>query len=518
MTKYLFFLFSFSAAAQVVNIAGNPGGVSIAGVSLPGTSVVVEVGTLPEIELQTLKGFPTLYGDGSTAITGGRGGIKFFITSTGSTSVQTYVAASGGAEEHYEGTLLGALSLQQDRQIIPRVSGNINGGNIILSGAGYGDFTYHGHLAPEGGLAHTNAKIEIANADNWIVRYLTSREGIGATVTIDDQFSINRCDRVAIDHCSFGWFGDEAMNFFPGTVDNFVYEDIIIQRTIFGNGRDDHNVGLLVGAYQADRGDVETSIHLNFFPASQSRTPEMQGEELSYHKAANNVVYNWVGRNINAVRNPNADVIGYYFKAGPRTVTPIQNSRFAQYQDNSAEADPSFYIAGNYAESFFTDLEADNRPLWTEFDHTNTTELPSSFFRGSPLASSYTPITALETYATIITDQEVGNNRSTNSSGVTVFGHDSVDEAYFTAFNAGTDSWLPEASFTHPTRASNTAYPDTNWNGIDDDFETAHGITASTDVILLWELDGYIIRNTAGYNAFEIWSAYKAGMIDMLAP
>jgi hypothetical protein len=60
-------------------------------------------------------------------------------------------------------------------------------------------------------------------------------------------------------------------------------------------------------------------------------------------------------------------------------------------------------------------------------------------------------------------------------------------------------------------------YADANWNGIDDGFEQAHGITASGDVNTRWSFDDLEVINDAGYDAFEMYSAWVAGDFDRLA-
>ena len=412
--------------------------------------------------------------------------------------------------------------LAEAAEIIPRVSGNVTV-DITTVNATTNNKTYHGHLAPEGGLALINSKVMIQNATNWVLRYLTIRDGATAVLSTDDALFLNRPNKIALDHLSLGWGGDEALDIYTGnTGAGGTYSDLIFQRSIFGQQRTGHNTGCLIG-YTGGTGNGEPLVtgQLNFW-ATWARTPNFAGDTGAYGRFSNDVAYGWVGRTSNIVRKPNVDIYNNYYKASTDTLT-LDVSMMNQYQDEGL-GNPSIYSAGNYVEGYLTDLEADNTGaggIWSYFDNYNSTLLPSGWFRGSPLSIDanvgYNPLTALDTYSTIVTDKEVGNNRSTDSNGSPVVGLDSVDEAYFTAFNSGASTIVAEGSWSHPTIASNTAYPDTNLNGIDDDFETTHSITSSSQVITNWTFGDITVVNNAGYTAFEMWSAYAAGDFERLS-
>ena len=471
-----------------------------------------------ELEWEVAKGFPTLYGEGADTITGGRGGIKFFVTTLSSASVQTFVPASDGVEAHYEGSLRGALSLEEPRHIIPRVSGNVEG-SISVQRSRVNDMTFHGHLAPEGGLAVINGNVAFSSVDNVVLRYLTIRFGNQAEIAGDDGLVLNRINRWAIDHCSIGWSADEDSSVFVGRDEELVYGPIIYQRTLFGQGRDAHDRGMLLGTTDSGpSSEITANIHLNFWVVA-ARTPNAAGEERTFVRSANSVIYDWNGRTTNLLRRPRFDEIGNYYRPGPTTVSPFFGYYLNKYQ-NQGEGPPSIYTAGNFVEGFLTDLEANNQVIWSRFDPNNgngidNDPLPTSWFRAEPLPADpnvgYAPISALEAKASIIDAREVGHNRSTNASGETVFGHDSVDDAYFVAFEATADSQVPERDWIHPARPTNAPYPDANWNGIDDAFEREHGIESADQVITEWTIDGVELVNRAGYDAFEVWSALRAG-------
>lgn len=470
------------------------------------------------------KAFPSLYGEGADAITGGRGGIKFFVTTLSSEVIQTHVPASEGVEEHFEGSLSGALTLDRPREVIPRVAGNV-AGTIEVALSRFDDLTYHGHLGP-GGIAVVRGSVSFARVDNIVLRYLTVRRGPDAAFGNDDALALNRVSHVAVDHCSVGWAGDEASTVFAGTSEadeSIVYGPIIYQRNIFGQGVDGHDRGMILGSSPlGPSGDVTANVHLNFWVVA-ARTPVAVGEERTVVRSANSVIYNWNGRTTNLLRRPSFDEVANYYKPGPLTVSPIAGHFVNKYQDQG-QGPPSIYTAGNLVEGLLMDPAADNRVIWTRFDPDDARgmdddPLPDAWFRSEPLPIQpevgYVPVSAMDALASVIGDEEVGNNRSTNASGETVRHHDAIDARYLAGFAEGTDPRLPMSEWIDPERPATEPYPDANWNGIDDAFEEAHGITSADEVIRDWSFGGLRLRNDAGYTAFEVWSAVRAGALEV---
>ncbi|WP_394749474.1 hypothetical protein [Spongiimicrobium salis] len=466
--------------------------------------------------------FPSLKGEGADRISGGSNGALFFITTLSNLEEATFYAATDSTEAHYKGSISGAFLLRgQGLDIIPRVSGSVSGMDINITFADQGNKTYHGHLAPEGGLAHINGKIQIANTSNIIIRYLTTRNGNTATLEIDDQVSISRSERIVLDHVSLGWSGDELLNIFPGTVVDVIYSDIILQHILFGQARFGHNTGAILGASTSGtiRGETIYNIHKSFFAAVQSRTPNVAGRFGSLGRVHNNVVYNWVGRTINLFEGARIDNFGCWYRTGPRSIT-LANSMINQVQNENGDLNRIF-SAGNHVEGLLEDPDVDNKTIWTYFDDTNTTQVADNLFRSTPVPISdvgYRYVSASEAYDKIITQRNVGNNRSTSALGVPIIAHDAIDAHYFDSFISRTDSWQDEVDWIHPVRASNSFYTDDNWNGIYDLFEAENNIVVSTQVKEQYTWQGVTYVNKAGYNARDAWSIIMAGQIKPTAP
>ncbi|MBW2526248.1 MAG: hypothetical protein JRI23_18855 [Deltaproteobacteria bacterium] len=510
------------AAGAGGTVTGAAGGNGAGGLSSAGGGGAGGAGA-PTVTLAVRKGFPDLWGEGADNIRGGSaaGSVKFFVTSVADTDEATFVPATGSAEAHYEGTLRGALLLEEPRHIIPRVSGNVDLASAIsVSGATRGSFTYHGHLAPEGGLYVTNDNLVITGLDDFILRHLRLRFGSASTLSVDDVLSIGRANQVAVDHCSLAWGADET--FTVQTAVESTYVDIIAQNNILGQCRDGHNTGTLIGwTDEGDNAHGEVSWHNNVYVGVTHRTPNFAGDTEMYGRVFNNVAYDWQHRLTNVVGAPTIDVAYNYYKMGPANPT-VPASNYNQYQDlqGSRPYPPSIFTEGNIMPSVLTDESADNEVLWSYFGSSDP--LPAALFRATRLpidgTVGYEPTTAQAAYERNVVAKEAGANRATDESGNPVIGLDSVDDAYLTAIANGTDPRTAEASWLHPTVASHDAYPDANWNGIADPFETAHGIDAADEVIPVWDFGDYVVVNDAGYDAFEIYSAWVAGDFERIVP
>lgn len=482
------------------------------------------------------KGFPSLFGEGADLITGGRNQTPFFITNLNTTSDSTYFPATANYEAHYRGSFTGAWSAG-NRNIIPYIGGNYQGstsqnGQQINFDGGFGNpdvnISYHGHLAPSGGLAITNSYMTISRAANIIMRYASFAvhnnvtTGTNGQPSGPDNLFFNRCHKVALDHSSFRFNGDEACSFGVGS-EGATFDSIITQRNIFGEGHPTHNRGMILGSTSnGTTSNIKATLHNNLW-ITFARTPNISGSVSSpntYVRTSNGVVYNWVGRTMNLLGSPNVDEINKYYVAGPNTI-PLDVSMFNQFQSIYG-GPPSIYTAGNIVDGYFTNPYADNRfALWSEFDNNNSNTLPPSYFRVSPLPVDsdvgYNPKSAIEGYNSVILDQEVGSNRSTDQNGNTVFYHDSIDQNYINSVKNKTNPNTPLANWAHPSRPTNTVHQaDTTWNGIYDGFQSENNINLASDVksSYTWKGDTYL--NPANYNSFEVWSAIAGGAKELI--
>lgn len=476
------------------------------------------------------KGFPDLFGQGADLITGGRGRAKGFITSLSNSSSSTFVAASGGVEAHYVGTFSGLWNNDNVGHIIPYVSGNVNNLNYSLDGGGGStaedNKSYHGHLAPAGGLAITNGRFLLKNMDNIIIRYLTVRGTEGGPDGIFDSMEFGNMQKFGVDHCSPAWTDDEAISVVPGP-SGTINDNIILQRILVGetNQRNGNSKGMLLGSSSSTYGYMKVNVHLNAFNCTH-RTPILGATNANAElRAYNNIVYNWRGRAVIVTGiGEKVDAAYYYYKHNKNTSQyhtdlpfgyDMINMPILAFNESTDTA--SIFAKGNIIENTFTDPNANNQILWTRWADGNATPLQSKNFRSTMLPVQanvgYNPVSALLAKLSVIDNKEVGNNRSTDVNGNIVFGHDNIDAFYFSAWNAGIAAQTPESAWIHPTRPfSSNHQTDTSMNGIYDGFETENGLGLSTEseASYTWKGDTYL--NPAGYDNFEVWSAIQGGV------
>lgn len=518
---YILFFSSLMAMSQHQSIASSI-------VNQLGTGSSSGGGT--NIVLNTRKAFPDAWGEGANVVEGGRGGIKFFITSLADTNTATYVS-SGGEAPYYTGTFRGAILLGQDREIIPRIAGRVELGSdlTVSSGSSRWDMTYHGHLAPTGGLYITNYQVYINRMEQWVFRYLRLRVGadeVNTSTYVGDVLSWIGTRNTIVDHCSLGWGFDEGLSS-NNNGDNYInniWSYNLLHQNIQG-----HNTGSLIGYTNggalAGKNTVH-DVHNNVYVGVTHRVPNFAGDNGSEGRIYNNITYGWNGRLTTLIGAPSVDVSYNYYKRSPDF---SHNARYVNkwesvpdYTASPVEPapagdlpyPPSIWSEGNIYPGYITSATADNKTLWRDY-FADTNQLPSGWFRSSAMSISstvgYQPTSAQDAYDRLVIGGEVGANRTTSSAGVAVVARDIIDTWYINSIKNNTTAYRTLANWTHPSITAGTAYTDSDWNGIADSFETAHGISLSTDVITSWDFGTYTVTNNAGYTAFEIWSAYIAG-------
>ncbi|MBP5570604.1 MAG: hypothetical protein J6X46_06260, partial [Prevotella sp.] len=147
-----------------------------------------------------LLAFPTARGFGKLA-SGGRGGKVVEVTNLNDSG---------------EGSLRWALTEAgtQDATIVFRVGGIIKLESDIR--AKLTNVTIAGQTAPGDGILYRGAKLNLGGSNNLIIRNIRGRLG----KTDDDQFidggsiGIENAQNIIIDHCCFGWSGEENMTMY----------------------------------------------------------------------------------------------------------------------------------------------------------------------------------------------------------------------------------------------------------------------------------------------------------------
>lgn len=310
-------------------------------------------------------------GGGSWA-TGGRAGYVFAVTSLEDND-------AGAGEELIPGTIRYALAQQTKRIIVFTVAGVVHLKSPLT--VNNGNLTVLGQTAPGDGICIADYPVKIENADNVILRFLRFRMGdnklTAAQADDADALSVNNCNNVIIDHCSFSWSTDECVSCYGNK--NFTLQYCFITESLRKSKHDKGNHG-----YGGIWGGKNASFHHNLIAHHDSRNPRFDHDFVDVKCTGpidyvNNVVYNWGGnsayggegstkggggRHINFVNN--------YYKPGPSTKSSVQTRLVNPWTscDNCVDGSdvlekggsvvpPKIYLVGNTMSSS-AEVTADN--------------------------------------------------------------------------------------------------------------------------------------------------------------
>ncbi len=390
--------------------------------------------------------FPGAEGFGSTTI-GGRGGRVIYVTNlndSGTGSLRDCLAATG------------------PRYCLLRVAGTISLQNDLVVSNPF--VTIAGQTAPGEGLQIKGGHLDIRTHD-VVVRYMKFRAG-------DEINGSNNGDRnsvflnglkgevynVIIDHSTMIWGPDTGG---VEMVENV--HDVTVQWSINGEGlyfsnhyEGSRSSGHSKGVRIARNNSIwpkRITLHHNLITTSAARNPLLRdGENLDI---VNNVVYNFGGgeqggnpRSLNLIKN--------LFIPGPKTNTSVA------YQPSTGGSvstlfESAVFEQGNAAEGTMT-IRGGPASVYT-----------ATRFSPYSLSSEQTP---QEAYNAIV--QNVGAARPVRDSDdrriiSNLANRSSVTPQGTSGFVSGVNYGL-----VWPTLASGTPYPDSDADGMDDNWEQQH--------------------------------------------
>lgn len=279
--------------------------------------------TITDIAAQTLA-FPTAEGFGKYA-SGGRGGKVVEVTNLNDSG---------------EGSLRWALTDagKEDATIVFRVSGVIDIGpnpqrkNERSIRAKLKNVTIAGQTAPGEGILLRGGKLNLGGSENVIIRNIRSRLGVNEDPAKDKKgnfiaggaIGIENARNIIIDHCCFGWSGEENMTMYDNHFTTVQW--CIIHEGLYDAG---HHKG--VRGYGCQWGGSPATFHHNLLVNNDSRSPRINGasnpngDKNVFLEYINNVNFNW-GRKNSCYGGENeagegssheCNFIGNYYKPGP---------------------------------------------------------------------------------------------------------------------------------------------------------------------------------------------------------
>lgn len=380
-----------------------------------------------------IPAFPGAEGYGSTT-PGGRGGQVLFVTNL---------------NDNGPGSLREACNTSGPRIVVFRVAGTIELESDLKIHSPY--ITIAGQTAPGGGICVKNFPLIISTTHDVVVRYLRFRHG-DESGNEGDALWIVRSRNIIIDHCSTSWSIDETLSvtYSDSVTVQWCFITESLNNSIHAKG--DHGYGGLIAYIQ----DGKISEHHNLWAHHRSRNPRPGSTaDLSLpgliFDFRNNLIYNWgskAGYSVSGYPVIKMNYIGNYLRSGPSTKSSVRNEAFDSdsplteiyIQDNLINDTNSGW---NMITGIYTESEA---PFPTP---TMTTDSPdSTLYKVLKYAGATLPkrdVVDLRMVETVM-----------NNTGSII---DSQEEV---------GSW--------PVLESGTPYPDEDQDGMDDEWELAHGL------------------------------------------
>lgn len=423
---------------------------------------------------------------GGKYTTGGRGGEVYYVSSLEDKTVP--------------GTLRYALSQQGPRTIVFSVSGTIQLSRTL--DIANGDVTVAGQTAPGDGICIAGYPV-VVKASNVIIRFLRFRMGDQNKVE-GDALSINDCNNIIVDHCSFSWSTDECVSCYGNTDFSLQYCFITesLRNSVHDKGR--HGYGGIWGGTNA-------SFHHNLLAHHDSRNPRFDHDFVNVKCAGpidyvNNVIFNWGGnsayggegtdkgaggRHINMVNN--------YYKYGPATskksriVNPTTKCADNCGKSPGGTVEPGkFYIIGNYVYGSST-VTSDNWQGVDPDESSKKEQCRTSSRWTDGLTALSSEQTAEQAYETVLAKagcslhrdavdirivDDVRNGVVRNGAVVTssTITGSSINVSKDSEKSRGGLIDTPSDVGGYPTLVGETPQTDTDGDGIPDAWEDLHGL------------------------------------------
>lgn len=424
----------------------------------------------PKVNLPALeKACQWKQGGGSTA-TGGEGGLVYFVTDTlDEKDPQTGLPKAG--------TLRHAVEQSGTRVVLFRTSGTIHLSRQL--DIKHGNLTIAGQSAPGDGICIAGYPVCIKGANNVIIRFLRFRMGDSAKVE-GDALSVNDATDVIIDHCSFSWSTDECVSCYGNT--NFTLQYCFITESLRRSVHVKGNHG-----YGGIWGGTNATFHHNLLAHHDSRNPRfdhsyVNGKCFGPLDYVNNVVYNWGsnsaygGEGLGQARQIN--FVNNYYKPGAATKSGVRtrlldptDSCSNCSKDASAIIPAQFYLNGNYMYGS-EPVTADNWQGAT----VQTAAVHAATRWTDGLTALTTEQTTEEAFETVLAKAGCSLRRDAIDSRIA----DEVRNGTYTykGSNGSTGGLIDSQSDVGGWigYASETAPADTDFDGIPDEWETAHGL------------------------------------------
>jgi len=402
------------------------------------------------LDFPRVPAFPGAEGFGAYTV-GGRGGRVIEVTNL---------------KDSGPGSFRAAVKAKGPRTVVFRVSGTIRLENHLAITNPY--ITIAGQSAPGDGICIQGHELSVY-ADQVIIRFLRVRPGDVLGKPIGDAISGRFVQNVILDHCSMSWTMDEVCTWYAlGNVTvQWCIMSEALDRSLHPKGA--HGAGHATGG-------LNLSSHHNLIASCNFRNPRFGGcgnlrESLVDFR--NNVIYNFVtsayggeGGTYNFINN--------YYKRGPSS----RSRHFLTPYRHPLIGYGTWYIAGNVMEG----NPAITRDNWRGVDR----KVPRA---DKPFPCAHvTTQTAREAYGLVL-----------EKAGAIYPKRDPVDTRIVNDVRKGTGRIINSQKQVggYPTLKTYNVPPDTDHDGMPDDWERKHGLDPSDPA------DGPRDKDRDGYTNLE---------------
>jgi hypothetical protein len=402
--------------------------------------------------------FPTAEGWGRFA-RGGRGGRVIEVTNLNDSG---------------PGSLRAAVEAEGPRTAVFNVSGMITLESRLIIHNPF--LTIAGQTAPGKGICIRKYNLGMLGAHDVIVRYLHVRPGNISGTTLDGM-GMASSDNCIIDHCSISWSLDEA--FSSRSAKNITLQRTLISEALNAAGHKKYPPGTQHGYAASIGGDIG-SFHHNLLAHCEGRNWSLAGglDKKGFYigrlDIRNNVVYNWKHRATDGGAHE-VNFVNNYYQPGPATQWFYAlNAQYGGFPGSQ-----QYYFEGNVMPGHFgLTNQAAGRTATTEHGG----KLPTDYspWVDRPFFESFVKThTAAETYTNVLAN--VGCNFPVLDE------HDQrvIAEVRSGTFKfKGSKTGLPGLPDSQDDVGAWEDYPevhrpagwDTDYDGIPDEWEKAHGL------------------------------------------
>jgi len=425
--------------------------------------------------------FPTAEGFGKWA-TGGRGGQVVEVTNL-----------EDDANGDIVGSLRWALKQYPDEPltVVFRVSGIIELETMLRCKRT--GLTLAGQTAPGDGICIRGGKCNFGGSQNLIIRHLRFRIGLkengdGSTSFIEGgSIGIENASNWIIDHCTFGWSGEENMTIYDNT-------KTTVQWCLVHEGLYDAGHGKGVRGYGTQWGGQTATYHHNLLAHNMSRAPRFNGARSNDTKVlidyVNNVNYNWgsqgacYGADMETGNVHQINFVNNYYKPGP-AYPGTKSSYFVNSTRSSSQQKsqiPQWYMSGNHMEG-----SANTNRNTNNYNGLNASAYTDLGIAKSQLISE-TPFTVSDP----VTTESAEDAFQSVLKGVGAFPRDTVDariieevrtgKALYKGSVAGVADGIidrPSDVGGYPDYETYNTVIDVDHDGMDDAWEELHGLNPS---------------------------------------